>query len=167
MIIPGFSSYDIDENGVITNIQTGAVLKNNTSLKYVTIRITDDNGRRCTRTVHSLVADAFGVKAGPTDVIAFKDGDTRNVALSNLESISRSDLAKRNYNKSQKKRPNKCNTPDSRELIVDAMSVMDRPVTMCYLAGVLCVPYSTVRYSLKQLIEDGVVEQLPRGYVLK
>ena len=167
MIIPGFSSYDIDEHGTITNIKTGVVLKNNKVGKYTSVRVTRDDGIRLTENVHILIAMAFGLKTGGHYVIAFKDKDPHNVELSNLESITRSDLAKRNYNASQRHRSGLCNTPDTRELVINALYALDEPVTMSYLSGYLNVSYSVVRYSLKQLVEDGVVEKTTKGFVLK
>lgn len=167
MIIPGFSSYDIDEHGNITNTRTGTKIKNNTTCRYVTARLTRDDGTRCTETVHTLMAASFGLKSDYQYVVAFKDGNTHNVELSNIECISRSELSRRNYNVNQKRRTNKCNTPEARGLIVDALGVLEVPTTMSYLSGYLNLPYAVVRYSLKQLIEDGIVLKMSRGYVLK
>ena len=167
MIIPGYSSYDIDEHGTITNIRTGDVLKSNTVGKYTSIRLTNDDGKRYTENVHILMAMAFGLKLGNHYVISFKDSDQHNVELSNLESITRSELSKRNYNVHQKKRKSQCNTPDTRELIVNALYALDKPATMAYLSGYLSVPYSVIRYSLMQLVEDGAVEKTTKGFVLK
>lgn len=166
MIIPGYSSYDVDEHGVVTNLRTGKVVKSHLCNGYHVVTLTHDENRRCAESVHTLMAAAFKLPSGYRWVVTFKDGNRGNLELSNLECISRNELSRRHYNHSQNKRKNNCDTPESRQCVIDALSALDEPTTMTDLAMYLGVPYSVVRYSTHHLIDDGIVKKVKGGYVL-
>ena len=166
MVIPGFSSYDVDEHGVVTNLRTGETVKSRMSGGYHTVTLTHNDGRRCVENVHVLMANAFNLPDGYRWVVTFKDGDSTNIELSNLERISRNELSRRHYNPGQSRRKSICNTPESRQYIVDAMEALDMPMKMTDLSEYLGLPYSTVRYSIYHLVGIGVVKRVQGGYIL-
>lgn len=166
MIIPGFSSYDVDEHGIVTNLRTGETVKSRVANGYHSVTLTHDDGRRCVENVHVLMAAAFKLPSGYKWVVTFKDGDRSNLELSNLECVSRSELSRRNYKPGQKKRQNNCNTPEARQYIVDVLEVLDEPTSMTDIANQLGLPYSVVRYSMSHLIGEGKVEKVTGGYRL-
>ena len=166
MVIPGYSSYDVDEHGVVTNLKTGQEVKCRLYKGYRSVTLTHDDGRRCSENVHVLMANAFGLPDGYKYVVAFKDGDRNNLVPSNLERVSRNELSRRHYNPNQRKKENFCNTEENRQMLLDTMYAVGEPVTMVYLASELSIPYSYVRYSMQRLIELGKVEKTQGGYRL-
>lgn len=166
MIIPNYSAYDIDTRGVVTNIKTGEVIKRRAE-KYDYVYIKNDRGHMDRAYVHQLLAATYLKKPRYDCVVSFKDSNPDNLELSNIEYISRSDLALRCHNPNQRRRSSRCDTPEARQLIVDVLSNIDYPVKMTGLAEHLGLPYSVVRYSMYHLIDDGIVEKTARGYKIK
>lgn len=166
MVIPGFSSYDVNEHGVVTNMRTGQVVKYRINNGYHVVTLTHDDGRRCVENVHVLMAAAFKLPSGYRWVVTFKDGDRSHLEISNLECVSRKELSQRYYNPGQGKRKSNCNTIESRQCVVDALEVLDEPISMVDLSNQLGLPYSVVRYSIRHLIDDGRVEKVQGGYKL-
>ena len=79
--IPGYPSYEINEEGVVQNIKKQSVLKpTNNGNGYYFVSL----GRRNQRYIHDLVMLTF---VGPkhADCVRHLDGDRSNNCLSNLE----------------------------------------------------------------------------------
>lgn len=100
--IPGFPGYKVN--------QMGQVLHNDKSIRSIvghgglnrtknSIRIMKADGKFTNLPIAKLVALAFlGEPNTPSDVVKYKDGNSSNFALSNIEWASRSDLYRELYN---------------------------------------------------------------------
>ena len=100
--VPGFPGYQVN--------QLGQVLRNDTPVRNIVghgglnrtkncIRVTKADGNPTNVPIGKLVALAFiGEPENPTDVVKYKDGNSSNFALSNIEWSSRSELYKELYN---------------------------------------------------------------------
>jgi len=79
--------YEVSNTGYVRNVITGRLLAR-TDSKYLFVALTGD-GRRCTRMVHLLVAEAFiGPKPFATAVVAHLDDDPHNCHVSNLKYVA-------------------------------------------------------------------------------
>lgn len=165
MIIPGFSAYDVDEHGVVTEIATGKVIKSKFN-RYWFVRLTDDDGCRFTIGVHNLMARAFLPPIIGTDAVTFRDNNPRNIELSNIVIMSRSELSKLHINDKQGRRKSKTYSDEARAMLLDTMSVLDGPITLADLSELLGVHYSTIRYTMQKMIEDGQAAKVEGGFVL-
>ena len=78
--IPGYPNYEINEKGVVRNINRQSVLKPQTVAKYRVVQL----GKGNQRYIHDLVMLTF---VGPkqADCVRHLDGDGSNNCLSNLE----------------------------------------------------------------------------------
>lgn len=109
MTIPGFSAYEITENGEISRVDSSHILKPYLSPGgYRTIKLTDDNHKRRTCLVHRLVVQAHQGEIPKGMWVNHKDGDKCNNHISNLEVVSPSesyaharDVLKREYAKGE------------------------------------------------------------------
>lgn len=166
MKIPGYSFYDIDENGTVVETATGEEIQHRLSGKYAWVYIvSDEKGKRAPANLHVLLALAFCGERPDGYVASFIDGDPTNVHASNVCWRSRRDI---NAEKSRNRRPkaNHSNTPESRELIYETLKMLDKPVFMVELAEILDLPYSTIRYSMYHLIGEGKVHLVRGGYMV-
>lgn len=86
--VVGFEGlYRVSSEGRVRNARTGLTLKPGTGPSgYPTVAL----GRRNTRTLHSLVADAFLGKTPEGQEVCHRDGDRQNPKLSNLRFGTRS-----------------------------------------------------------------------------
>ena len=99
--VPGFDGYKVN--------QIGQVLYNDRIVRSITsaggrnknknsIRIRKNDGRYTNIPIAKLVALAFiGEPRTPSDIIKYKDGNSSNFALSNIEWASRSEAYKELY----------------------------------------------------------------------
>jgi len=100
--IPGFDGYTVNQVGqvlhddkVVRNIVGHGGLNRTKN----SIRIMKNDGKPTNLPIAKLVALAFlGVPNSPSDVVKYKDGNSSNFALDNIEWASRSDLYRELYN---------------------------------------------------------------------
>jgi DNA-binding Xre family transcriptional regulator len=83
--IPGFPNYQISDDGRVKSLKPSGekVLSPGYKGKYPYVLLSH-NGKRKSRTIHSLLIEAF---VGPAQgrLIRFKDGNRKNITLANLE----------------------------------------------------------------------------------
>lgn len=83
--IPGFPSYQVSDDGRVMSLKPsgGKILSPGYKGKYPYVLLSL-NGKRKSRTIHSLIMEAF---VGPAQgrKIRFRDGNRKNVSLANLE----------------------------------------------------------------------------------
>jgi hypothetical protein len=108
------------------------------------------------------MAEAYLKKPKYDVVVHFKDGNTHNLELSNIEYISKSDLAIMHY----KRKPNNCDTEENRQIVYEELKRTGVPMTMVDIANNVHLPYSAVRYSIYHLIQDGKVWRTKGGFIL-
>lgn len=171
MIIPGFSKYDIDTNGVVTDVATGTVVKANAvrirNRKYMQIRLRDDDGYVSIYNVLALLALAYLGKPLHEGVATTKDGNNLNTTLDNVVWSTHSDVAKQSWkdDRLNNRRPRpRCYNEDSVAMVYEAMQAYDEPVAMTVLSGELLVPYNTIRYSMRELVNAGKVRRTKDGF---
>lgn len=164
MNIPGFSRYEIDADGRVTRKSTGEELKRYKS-KYSLVYIYSDARKKKIQIgVHILQALANHGEREEGMVASFVDGNRNNLHASNIIWTDRSTLGEKSYTKRAPRR-NNVNTPETREMVLEALCLESRPVPMSELACILQVPYSVVRYSMYHLIADGKAKAVQGGYV--
>lgn len=158
MIIPGFSKYDITEDGIVTEAATGRVLTQHTkTIKseyvYKRVAIVDDAGCKKQISVIKLMAITYlGIPQQPS-VARAKDGDASNTVLANVEWVPCGSYSYWiNVPPSRRKRK-ACYDSASIELVYDTLKELGEPISVSALSRLLDVPYSTVRYSVYALIE--------------
>lgn len=165
MKIPGYSLYDIDENGTVVETATGKEVERRLSGKYAWVYIVSDStGKNGQANVHVLLALALYGERPDGCVASFIDGDPTHLHVSNICWKPRGAI---NTERSRYRRPktNNTNTPESRELVYETLKLIDRPAFMVELAEILDLPYSTVRYSMYHLIGEGKVQLVRGGYL--
>lgn len=173
MIIPGYSNYDISESGVVTYLPTGKVIKHRkTRIKgyysYVTVPLVADDGKHRMCNVMRLLALTYLEKPEALCTAKPKDGDSTNLALSNIEWVPYTEASKKAWARGKMacRTPRKSSvTPEFIRLLYETMQLFDEPVTMATLSRELDVPYSTVRYSTYALINRGKAEKRKGGFV--
>lgn len=83
--IPGYSNYEVSEDGYITNIRSGRDLQPTAAFgKYMKVRLYE-NGVGTTHQVHRLVAEAFLPDYDEGFEVELVDFDTLNCAVGNLQ----------------------------------------------------------------------------------
>lgn len=171
MIIPGYSKYDITEDGVVTRVDSGKVLRpyvntlfNGKKYLHVSLRPDDSSIATPCNIIRLLALTYLTPPPDNTYVACAIDGDATNTVVSNVVWRDRSSLAKRNHRPNRKKRQSTHCTEETKEMLLTAMKALDEILTMTALANILEVPYSTVRYSMKALISDGKVKKTTRGF---
>ncbi len=168
MIIPGFSKYDITEDGIVTDAATGRVLPQHTSTikadyVYKRVSVVDDEGCRKQVSVIKLLALAFlGTPKCPS-VARTKDGDNTNTVLSNVEWVACNSHAYQQGRCKSRKRRKPCYNTNSVALVYDTLRELDEPVSVSALSRLLELPYSVVRYSVYTLIERGRIQRTKHG----
>lgn len=176
MIIPGFSKYDITEDGVITNITTGAVSKQyldppHYTYRYKKVRLVDDNNKIRVCSVLKLLALTYLPQPDYKAVVRVKDGDTLNTTIDNVYWLPYSEMLKIAWEDGKmhhrKPREGKCCTKESVELVYETLLQLSSPTPMSILSEMLQVPYSTVRYSVEALCRQGRAVKTGIGVVLK
>lgn len=167
MRIPGFSIYDVTENGDVTNVCTGEkVAKHVGTYKYIWVYVVPDGEVKPRQVnLHTLVALAFHGPRPDGFIVKFEDGNPHNVTASNLSWVKRGSLA-RKTSAVRTPRANRSCTPESVQLVYDAMVTLGKPVTMLELSCMLEVPYTTVRYSMYGLMALGKAQPAEGGYTI-
>lgn len=171
MIIPGFSGYNIEPDGVVTKVGTGEVVKRHTAYVkgnvYARVSLKNDEGITYSYNVLSLLALTFLDKPLDKGIARAKDGNNLNTTLENTMCTDQSSITKQMWQSSRMKdrrvRPASYND-DSVALVYDTMRVYDRPVTMTELSHDLLLPYTTIRYSMIMLREAKKVRKTKEGF---
>lgn len=174
MIIPGFSQYDITEDGVITETHSGRVIKQRVNVTngktHKRASLVDDNGMSQTPNIIRLLALAY-LKMPEKNAMAFaKDGNNLNTTLDNVVWRTRSEAMKNVWDAGlsyRRPRESYCCTEASKQLVYDTLLAYDKPVTMMELSCELQVPYNVVRYSIAALIRNNCVRKTKDGYEVK
>lgn len=176
MIIPGFSAYDITEDGVVTYIDTGRVMRprktrSNEHYDYIRVSLIGDDGKQHACNLLRLLALAFIDKPDVPCVARAKDGNNLNVTLSNVEWVpyAYSTRCAWDSGKYANRKPKKstCCTAESMEMVLNALEQLAEPTSTAELSRVLDVPYSVVRYTIMALVKHGKVKHVyRRGYVI-
>ena len=166
MTIPGFSTYDITPEGVVTSIKTGRVIPiyavtASQYYRYKRVYIVDDTGHKRTCSVLQLLALTFLEKPDCECRVRPKDGDPTNISLDNAEWVPCGRITQEawaNGKFDNRKKKSKVCTKESIDLLRNTLQQFDEHVTMLYLSELLSVPYSTVRYSMYYLRDHDEVE---------
>ena len=172
MTIPGFSNYDITEDGIVTDLATGKeIIATASTVKgghtYLRVTLVDDAGNRRMHSVLRLLALAFLEKPDDTAYAAAIDGNNLNAVLSNVKWRTRKELVADLWKRGLiHRRPRKasCCTDESTEMLYDALCAYDKPVTMVELSSQLCVQYSVIRYSMQRLLDAKKARKTIDGY---
>lgn len=172
MIIPGFSNYDISEDGIVTNVATGNELQHRVSTlhgyyKYSQVNIAGDDGKRHTCNVLRLLALTYLKKPDMLCAVRAKDGDNTNTVLSNVEWVPYAELTRMSWlkGKMSNRRPRKsCVTEDLTDMLYDTICLYDEPVTVAELSDVLDISYSMARYGILALRQRGKVIKVIGGF---
>lgn len=171
MIIPGFNKYNIETDGVVTNVTTGRVIKpvvvTVKNHKYCQIALRDNDGNVCRHNVLALLALAYLDKPLHDGVVTAKDGNNLNTTLDNVAYTTRSEVVKRAWQsgglKNRRKR-GRCYDDSSIAMVYEALQAYDTPVHMTTLSNDLAVPYATIRYSIQELCYAGKVHKTDSGF---
>lgn len=164
MIIPGYSKYDISEDGVITKIATGRVLQHrtvriNTGYIYKRAYLVDDYGCKKQVSVVKLLAITYLGTPDRPSVARVKDGDSTNTVLSNVEWVA----CNRHLQVPTRRRRKSCYDDNSIALVYDTLKELDEPISVAALSRLLELPYSIVRYSVYILIDRGRIQRTRGG----
>ena len=176
MIIPGFSAYDITEDGVVTHVASGKIIQHyvNTSngfYKYAKVGIRGDDGKQHTCNVLRLLAITFLEVPEVPCVVRAKDGDNLNTTLQNVEWASYSagptNAWKNGSYSNRKPKKRKCCTKESIAYVLNTLEQLTYPVTTAEISRMLDIPYSTARYTIMALVESGKVKYIDRkGFII-
>lgn len=171
MIIPGFSAYNIEADGVVTRISTGAIIKphiiKNRNSYYARVSLRSDEGHIRVYNVLSLLALTYFGKPIHEGVVVAKDGNNLNTTLDNVKCTSISELSKQRWrdgSMDMRQKRAKSYDASSIEMVYEAMKAYDRPVAMTELSYDLQVPYATVRYSMMELRNANKVRKTKDGF---
>ena len=171
MIIPGFSKYDITEDGVVTEIEVNRIVEPSiVDIKtnvYKRVCLKSDDGKVRMHSVLGLLALTYIGKAPYNHVATAIDGDNLNTHVSNVHYIPRSSVVKGAWDAGKmdgRAKRKRCYGPFSVEMLYDAMQAYDGPVTMATLSADLQVTYSTIRYSMLELVESKKVRKTTKGF---
>ena len=171
MIIPGFTRYDITEYGVVTDLVKNRVITQGTvrvgNSFYKRVSLKNDLGHNKLCNVMSLLALTFIGEAPRNYTVFAIDGDNLNTVATNVAYKPRSSIAKELWdsgkmaNRASRQR---CYNDFSKEMLYEALLAYDEPVTMSELCSVLQVTYSTIRYSMLELVESKKVRKTTKGF---
>jgi hypothetical protein len=84
-VLAGFSNYAIDKNGNVKNIKKHKLMSQSIQYSCYHVGIYDDENKYKYLATWKLVAKQFMVNANNLKYVGFKDGNTLNHSLSNLE----------------------------------------------------------------------------------
>lgn len=171
MIIPGFNNYDITEDGIVTRVDTGKVLKrylytlpSGKQYYHVSLIRDDYNEVAVPHSIMRLLALTYLPPRPANYVACAKDGNNLNTVVSNVEWRDRADVSRVHMKVDRKKRTSMHCNEETKATLLFAMKALDEPLTMTELAVTLEVPYSTIRYSMAALIKEHKVKKTIRGY---
>lgn len=171
MIIPGFTKYDISEDGVVTKVDSDSVIEPYKvrlgDYTYVYARLVDDSGICHNQNIIRLLAIAYLQKPGVPCMARAKDGDNTNTVLSNVEWVPYADSVKKAWDsgKMSHRRPRQNSvTEEFISLLYDTLCLYDTPITVTALSNELEMPYSTVRYAMIALIQRGKAIKHKKGF---
>jgi len=107
--IPGFSKYEISNEGTVRIKKNGylLVLSVNNKLGYVQVTLTGDDKKKHTLKPHRIVGETFLQKINGKDELNHIDGNKLNNAASNLEWCTGSENKKHAYENNLRKRKHK------------------------------------------------------------
>jgi hypothetical protein len=169
MIIPGFSLYNISEDGVITRTDTGdkivPVVTKINNAEYLRACLKDDNGKVRMHSVMKLLAETYLQKPTPTAVPRAIDGDNLHVSVDNIVYVTRSELSKNAWRdgKMEHRRPRqKSWSDDTLDYVYDTLYATGT-IKMAKLNGIMDLPYSTIRYAVEELCRRGFVAKTKEG----
>ena len=170
MIIPGYSHYDITEDGIVTNIETGKALKAGVTWSngyaYKMVSIVGDDGVKRKVSLLRLLATAYLPKPDCACVARSKDGDNTNTILQNVEWVPCTERVKLDWSNGlmdNRKKRNRCYDKHSIALVYDTLEAIEEPMSVAALSRMLDIPYSTVRYSVDALEKRGRVRRTKYG----
>ena len=176
MVIPGYSRYDITEDGVVTEIATGKEIKRHDGdWRYIWVSVIPDGDRvRRQTNLHVLLALTFLGPRPDGHVVRFLDHNPRNITLSNIKWATRGEVRNNASNVdangsivgNRVPKANKACSPENTQLIYETLEILDRPVSMLELSDMLQLPYSAVRYSMYALMAMGKAAATKGGYTL-
>ena len=165
MKIPGFELYDITESGVVTRLRDGKVIQpyiqKNGIYRYPSVSLLAKDGRYHVNRVARLLAITFLDKPDYPCMVRMVDNDSMHVELSNVRWASYAESTMKAWKAGKylgRTKPCTCCTPDSMEMVLCALEQFDDVTTVAELGRLLDVPYSTVRYSMRALVQEGKAE---------
>lgn len=171
MIIPGFSKYNIEADGVVTKVSTGVVVEphivRSGSSCYARVSLRSDDGHVRVYNVLTILALAYLGKPIHEGIVIAKDGNNLNATLDNVVVTTKSEIATRSWRNgsmANRRKRERCYNESSIEMVYDAMQAYGRPVTMAELSCDLQVPYNTVRYSMMALCKRLKVRKTEEGF---
>jgi len=161
--IPGFDGYKVN--------QIGQVLYNDRAVRSITsvggrnknknsIRIKKNDGKYTNLPIAKLVALAFlGEPNTPSDIIKYKDGNSGNFALSNIEWASRSEAYRELYNPKNRYCENRlyafrqkvCKPIESYKIINNEIEIIKRYSSIREACDELCVSTASICRCLKNV----------------
>lgn len=171
MVIPGFSNYDISEDGTVLNIATGKVVKHaitsiSNNLVYVRVCLKDDKGAIRMHNVMKLLAETYLDKPDGAVCVRAKDGDNLHVHIDNVEYVPRHSVVKQAWDdgKMANRRPRQKRwNADTVDYVYNVLQAIG-PVTLSKLNGAIDIPLSDIRYSLEELVNKGSVAKTKNGF---
>lgn len=171
MIIPGFKNYDITTNGVVTFASTGRVIKPHIAKVknsvYKQVRLVDTDGNIKSYNIMTLLAVTYLNKPLSVGIARAKDGNNLNTVLDNVYWTTQAEVAKQTWQNGglkNRRRRGRCYDDESIALLYDTMQLYTEPVPMTELSTALELPYSTVRYSMTELLRAGKVRKSKSGF---
>ena len=172
MVIPGFSDYNIEKDGVVTRISTGVVVEPHIvdckGIKYIRVSLHCSDGCMRAYNVLTLLAITYlGKRAADGLIVTAKDGNNLNAVLDNVICSTQSELIKKAWRDGKyisRTKKGRSYNDDSIEMLYDVLQAYDKPVTMTQLSSDLHVPYATIRYSMIALRDAGKVRKTDRGF---
>lgn len=175
MIIPEFSAYDITEDGVVTHVESGRIMRLYKSYSskyypYIRVCLVGDDGKRHTCNVLRLLALAFLDKPDVPCVARALDGNSLNITLSNVAwfpyAESTMSAWKNGRYAGRKPKKSACCTSESMELVLNTLEQLEEPISVVNLSNMLEIPYSTARYTLSTLAQHGKIKNVyGKGFI--
>lgn len=175
MIIPGYSAYDISEDGVVTKVSTHEVIqpyivKRRNNISYTYIALVSNDRRLRVHNVLRLLAITYLGMPERGYVARAKDGNNLNATLSNVVWSTRRDVTKQTWEEGKmatREKRQRCYNDDSIELIYETLLAYEEPITMAELSCILQIPYTVVRYSMQELRKTHRVRKTDKGFEVR